>query len=51
MTAIAFLPHQMTGMCMSMCMSMCMWKKSMCMCSCAPILNWFSLFQEKHGTA
>lgn len=47
MTAIAFLPHQMAGMCMSMCM----WKKSMCMCSCAPILNWFSLFEEKHGTA
>lgn len=43
MTAIAFLPHQMTGMCM--------WKKSMRMCSCAPILNWFSLFEEKHGTA
>lgn len=47
MTAIAFLPHQMAGMCMSMCM----WKKSMCMCSCASILNWFSLFEKKHGTA
>lgn len=43
MTAIAFLPHQVT--------KMCMWKKSMCMCFCAPILNRFSFFEKSHGTA